>query len=78
MTARVLDIRISAARDHGFVAWEGGEVIAAFDDPQQLAMWVEARAMTVDGESDRFAAETRTEFPNVIRATPRKGLFNRG
>ena len=75
---RTLDIRISAARDHGFVVWEDGEVIAAFDDPQQLALWVEQRAMKVEGESERFSDETKTDFPNVIRATPRKGLFSRG
>jgi len=75
---RSLDIRISAARDHGFVAWEDGEVVAAFDNPQELAMWIEARAMKVEGEAERFADEAKTEFPNVIRATPRKGLFSRG
>jgi hypothetical protein len=75
---RALDIRIGAARDHGFVAWEGGEVIAAFDNPQELAMWIEARAMQVEGEAARFNDETKTDFPNVIQAQPRRGLFNRG
>ena len=75
---RALDIRISAARDHGFVAWEGGEVIAAFDNPQELAMWVEAQAMKVEGESERFTVETKRDFPTVIQSTPRKGIFNRG
>lgn len=75
---RALDIRISAARDHGFVAWEGGEVIAAFDNPQELAMWIEARAMQVAGEAERFTVETKHDFPTVIQSTPRKGLFSRG
>lgn len=75
---RALDIRISAARDHGFVAWEGGEVIAAFDNPQELAMWIEARAMQVEGEAERFKAEAKHDFPTVIQSTPRKGLFSRG
>lgn len=75
---RALDIRISAARDHGFVVWEDGEPVAAFDNPQELAMWIEARAMKVEGEAERFSDEAKTEFPNVIRATPRKGLFSRG
>ena len=75
---RVLEIRISAARDHGFVVWEAGDPIAAFDDPQQLAMWIEARAMKVEGEAERFNDEAKTEFPNVIRATSRKGFFYRG
>lgn len=75
---RALDIRISAARDHGFVAWEDGEVVAAFDDPQQLAMWIEARAMKVEGKAERFTVETKHDFPTVIQSSTRKGLFSRG
>ena len=75
---RELDIRIEAAAEVGFVVWDGGKIVAALQDPQQLAMWIEARAMKVAGESERFADEVKTDFPNVIRATPRKGLFSRG
>ena len=76
--ARALDVRISAARDHGFVAWEDGEVIAAFDDPQQLAMWVETRAMMVEGEAEKLTEETSRTFPSIVNSEPKRGLFSRG
>ena len=76
--ARDLDIRISAARDHGFVVWENAVVIAAFDDPQQLAMWVETRAMMVEGEAEKLTEETSRTFPSIVKSEPKRGLFGRG
>lgn len=54
--------------------WDGSEIIAAFSDPQELAAWVEARAMAVAGEAEKYKDDTAVDFPAVIRPA-RKGLF---
>lgn len=61
---RSLDIRITAARETGFVVWEAGDVVAAFANPQELAVWVEQRGMQVAGEAEQMAADL--SMPNVI------------
>lgn len=66
---RKLDIRISAASEEGFIAWEAGEPIAAFANPQELAMWVERKAMSVEGEAERMRSDLeQTAPPKIVKA----------
>ena len=62
---RSFDIRITAARETGFVVWEAGEVIAAFANPQELAVWIEQRGMQVAGEAEQMAADL-DGLPNIV------------
>lgn len=73
---RVLDIRISAAAERGFVVHEAGEIVAAFTSRAEVAEWVEQRLGLVDGEIDRERrdiADTIEAFPNVVARTDPKG-----
>ena len=68
--SRVLDVRVTAARDEGFVVMEDGEAVAAFETPAAAAMWLENRLRLVDGASpsDRLDVQGPTTYPNVIQA----------
>lgn len=66
---RKLDIRISAASEEGFLVWEAGDPIAAFSTPQELAMWIEKKAMSVEGEAERMRSDLeQTAPPKIVKA----------
>lgn len=78
-----LDIRITKAKDVGFVVWEGGEIIAALEDRTRVAMWIEERLGDIPGERERElknAASNVERMPNVAQrqeSQPRRGMFSR-
>ena len=77
---RSLDIRITAARDEGFAAWEDGEVIAAFETATSAAIWLENRLRHVDGQVMPRNDPTVEVFPNVFNATEtvrKRGILGR-
>lgn len=59
---RSVDIRISSAREKGFVVHEAGEVIAALTSAREVADWLQQRLEAVQPE----AAEV-VDMPNVAR-----------
>lgn len=76
LAKRALDLRVSAARDTGFVVWEAGEAIAALTSRAELADWLYERLGSIPGEREREARDlAATEaalgnverFPNVAR-----------
>lgn len=76
--SRDVNIQITAAQETGFLAWEGGEVVAAFTSRAEIANWLEARLGDLPGEKEREAqdqADTVEALPNVIRRTDRKKWF---
>lgn len=75
---RQVDIRISAAAEIGFVAWENGTIVAAFTSRAEIADWIEQRLGLLPGEVEREARELeayRTAMDNVEKfprvASPR-------
>ncbi len=67
---RDVNIQITAAQETGFLAWESGEVVAAFTSRAEIANWLEARLGDLPGEKEREAqdqADTVEAMPNVIR-----------
>ena len=77
---RVLDIRLIAARDEGFIALEDGESVAAFETPAAAARWIESRLRQVDGEKHGHVdVQTSEAYPNVFAATEvrRRGILGR-
>ena len=74
---RILDIRITAARDEGFIALEDGEVVAAFESAATAAIWIENRLRLVDGDEARPLRDGPTTveaFPNVFATTEKRKL----
>lgn len=75
---RDVNIQITAAQETGFLAWESGEVVAAFTSRAEIANWLEARLGDLPGELEREAqdrADTMEALPNVIQRTDRKKWF---
>ena len=66
---RSIDIRISSARERGFVVHEAGEVVAALTSAREVADWLQQRLEAVQPE----ATGEVFEMPNVARREATKG-----
>jgi hypothetical protein len=74
---RFIDLRITAAPEVGFIAWQNGEPLAAFTSRYEVAQWLELRLGQVPGEIEREArdfeatrdamATAGDSMPNVVR-----------
>lgn len=47
-----LDIRVTAASERGFLAWEAGEIVAGFSTGAEVAMWLEHRLRRIERDKD--------------------------
>jgi hypothetical protein len=50
--ARMLDLRITAGQETGFLVWENAEILAAFSSAAEVAQWIETRLRGVERSGD--------------------------
>lgn len=63
MTESSIDIRISNARERGFVIHEAGDIVAALTTAREVADWLQVRLEAVQPE----ATGDVVDLPNVAR-----------
>lgn len=64
----VIDIRISSAREKGFVLHEAGEIVAALTSAREVADWLQQRLEAVQPETTGEVVD----LPNMYAARETK------